>query len=396
MKLPTFTLLFLFTFLISTIAQAQFEVVEYSPAEGWFNNGQPLPAESNLILTGSVPPEVDLLIVSLFKAGQAGQQAPQYQTEWQRLPQQDDGMFRLPIAYPLKGNSGYDIEFQYYETLGPKQRDPLVKDIYEALKRYLEQQAPANGPEQSLQSSSGRMVRELNELVQKQLQGYRLLQEPQFPGFSATLRQALDNLRDLEGTIPAGEASDKAQQRQQAYEQQRQAVIDLIRAEWMAYADQPILQRNQRRVVNNYQTESTRNPIAINAGFGGVYLGGNVENLSYGTSPYLGISLPLSNRSTAPTFFRNTSVSMGVFVNNFENEAQETITGPVFGRPYYLGLGYNLFRFIRINVGATALETQGASSVGNGSAGLDVNAISIQPFVGLSAELDLWLGLRNR
>jgi len=57
-------------------------------------------------------------------------------------------------------------------------------------------------------------------------------------------------------------------------------------------------------------------------------------------------------------------------------------------------LGYNFFRFVRPKAGVTAIEPQGSSGIGN--AAFDVGAISLQPFVGLSAEIDLWLGLREK
>ena len=47
---------------------AQYEVAAYSQEASYFNNGQPLPAETNLLITGQAPEGVNRIEVSIFKA----------------------------------------------------------------------------------------------------------------------------------------------------------------------------------------------------------------------------------------------------------------------------------------------------------------------------------------
>jgi hypothetical protein len=83
----------------------------------------------------------------------------------------------------------------------------------------------------------------------------------------------------------------------------------------------------------------------------------------------------------------NLSISSGVFISgNMENALNERISGPI-DRPIYVGLGYNFFRVIRLNAGGTFITTEKLS-------GSNVN--SFQPFVGLSAEFNLWLGIGKK
>ncbi len=391
---------FFFVFCLLTLPvfplQAQFEVVEYNRQNGWFNNGQPLPAESHLIFTSTVPEATARVTLEIFKGEQAGKKAPLFSGEWKKDPSSSEDIFRLPVPFMLKGGSSYDFQLTYYQRLNKAQQEKLSQQVTGNLDRFLSQYATSLGGIQELDGSPSRLVKKMNEMVETSLQGYLPERNVKFQGFSETVEKGLDQLKSFTGKLPAQDSNANKLQRSEAFDNQVSTVSDLLRAEWMIFMDQSVLIKSDTRIVSNYQTEKTKNSLAVNVGFGGVYLGGNVEDLSYATSPYVGISLPLASRSTAPTFLKNSSVSMGVFVQNFESPAGETITGPVFGRPYYLGVGYNLFRFIRLNVGATALETIGSSNVGGGSAGIDVSAISIQPFVGLSAEFDLWVGLRNR
>lgn len=374
---------------------AQFELVDYSRQNGWFNNGQALPAESNMILTGSLPAKTERVIVEIFKAEEAGVKAPLYSAVWARDPQVSEDLFRLPISFPLKGSGSYDFTMTYYALLSATEKDKVTKNISEELKRYISQYAFASTGNQEVISSPKKMVAGMNTIVLEGLTSYQTVRETSFPGFSETVVQGLKNLETLEGKTPAQNPSEPQIKRSKAYSAQLDAVVAIATAEWKGFMDQPVLVISDVRIVTNYPTESTRNTLAINAGFGGVFLSGDLSDLSYGASPYVGISLPLSSRSTAPAFLKNTAVSLGVFTNNFETSEGNTVTGPIFGRPYYLGVGYNVFRFVRLNIGATALETQGASSVGGGTAGIDVNGITIRPFIGLSAELDVWAGLRK-
>jgi hypothetical protein len=82
------------------------------------------------------------------------------------------------------------------------------------------------------------------------------------------------------------------------------------------------------------------------------------------------------------------SISTGFFLSNkMENQLGEKISGPVLDRPIYVGLGYNFFRFIRLNAGGTFITTEQLSGQ---------SAKSFQPFVGISAEFNLWLGIGNK
>ncbi len=395
-SLPTFFFVLSFLMLLAFPLQAQFKVVEYDRQNGWFNNGQPLPAESHLIFTSSVPDGTARVSMEIFKGEQAGKKAPLFSGEWKNDSSSDEDIFRLPVPFMLKGGSSYDFRLTYYQRLSKVQKQQLSQQVTGNLDRFLSQYATSLGGIQELDGTPAKLVKKMNEMVATSLQGYLSERQGEFGGFSETVEKGLEHLTSFAGKLPVQDSNANRLQRSEAFDNQVKVVSDLIREEWLIFLEQPVLIKADTRIVSNYQTEKTKNSLAVNLGYGGVYLGGNVEDLSYATSPYVGISFPLSSRSTAPVLLKNSSVSMGVFVRNFESPAGETITGPVFGRPYYLGVGYNLFRFIRLNVGATALETIGSSSVGGGSAGIDVNAISIQPFVGLSAEFDLWVGLRNR
>lgn len=157
-------------------------------------------------------------------------------------------------------------------------------------------------------------------------------------------------------------------------------------AEVDQYLTTNMLAMVEEKKFQNYPTEKTANSIPINIGYGAISLSQNLPQQEFVYSPYVGISFPLGNRTFA-RFMSNMSISTGAFISgNMENSLNERISGPL-DRPVYIGLGYNFFRFIRLNAGGTFLTTEHMDRT---------NTNSFQPFVGVSAEFKLWLGFGDK
>src|SRR5690606_3709132 len=99
----------------------------------------------------------------------------------------------------------------------------------------------------------------------------------------------------------------------------------------------------------------TQTVLPLFIGYGGVYLGGNVDNLEYDSQPYAGFSIPFGRGNGA--WFSRTSFVLGVFINNFKDADDNTITGPVVDRPVFAGLGFRIYDFIHFNAGVVATST---------------------------------------
>ena len=89
-------------------------------------------------------------------------------------------------------------------------------------------------------------------------------------------------------------------------------------------------------------------------------------------------------------FVSNSSISAGIFLNNVEDQFGKEVTGPLVGRPIYGAYGYRLFRMVRLNAGAAVLQKATIDAQQ-----LDINKIYLSPFVGVSLEINLWLGLER-
>ena len=79
-----------------------------------------------------------------------------------------------------------------------------------------------------------------------------------------------------------------------------------------------------------------------------------------------------------------------MFTDNFENDGGQKVTGPLISRPFYLGLDYKLFQFVRFNAGGAILEEPEMDAAGMETGS---NRIFLQPFIGVSAKINLYLSL---
>jgi hypothetical protein len=140
--------------------------------------------------------------------------------------------------------------------------------------------------------------------------------------------------------------------------------------------------------ILDYPTENLINTLAINAGYAGIYKSGGVSDLEYYSGPLVGISFPLGNRVYASDFLSNTSISAGVFLKNFETLELNKVSGPVLGLPIYISAGYRVLKFIRLQAGATILEETDHIT--------DSKSVYLKPFVGISLEFQMWIGLDSK
>lgn len=370
-KLSLFLLAIVSTFLV----QAQYESAVFDYQMAYFNNGQPLPAESMLIFSGEVKKDVTAVEINIVKPNG---KKPLYTAIWQRGQGQSGESFQLPVNYRLEGNTEYDFQFHYYRILSQDEKATIVKEVLQPISFYLQQQITLQNGQVVLSQSARKMKVELDQLLVQEMAAYRSAQQQTEIQFSDMVGQFVETL--AKDTVVDG--------RDQLTFLLKQEVSKLLKNEWWTSVG--------FREVQDYPTEKIGSSLALNIGYGGVLLNGEPENFTYGSAPYVGLSIPLSNRAYSNTLLRNTSISVGAFTNNFESSVGNTITGPIFGRPYFVGLGYSIFRFIRLNAGVVALEEKIGAPASGEQPSFELDRISVQPFIGLSAEIKFSVGFNNR
>lgn len=376
----TFVLSFLM--LSITTVYSQFTSITYDLERNWFNEGQPLPAETDMIFKGSLPidaSKVELVILSSKK------QDPLYTAVWDKTNANE---LSINVPYKLRPSSEYDFLIRFFEPLNASEKDKLIQDVSNTINAYLDANIKGNKSIKLLKNSKNNL-KEMNQILRNIFTEYRSSIYQWEPTFSEIIQLKLEQMERTDLTENYAKADTSSSKKQIINQSRNQLISELetqINREVNQLLDRDLFLLKDTRFIDNYATENKENALAINIGYGGVYLSGNTDDLTYGASPYLGIAFPLGNSVLGSNFLSNTSLTLGVFLDNFEDANQNEVTGFLIDRPFYVGLDHKLFKFIRFNAGAAFLEAQNKDMTSNSS-------VLIRPFIGLSARIDLSIGL---
>ncbi|MFD3002424.1 hypothetical protein ACFS7Z_18780 [Pontibacter toksunensis] len=373
---------------------AQYETVVFNYDRTYFNEGQPLPAESNILLTGEAGRNVGLVEVLIYGSADTNKE-PLYKNAWKKRPSSTETMFTLPINYPLRGNEKYTLVLNYYTPASALQQQQLLRQLNSALNSYIDQSFVVSRSSVELRKHPKNLRSDMNAIVNQGLGLYRNQINYDFRGFSDIVLDKLEQINELRLkkarlNILSREGDDKRTLRLKYAQEQIEALKVMVNQEVAQYANAQLLVLTDSKKITDYATEKTRNVIALNAGYGGVYYSGDFDNFSSATAPYAGISIPFGRAPFTSAFWARTSISAGVFLTNLEFGDDNVATGPVVRRPVYVGLGYRALPFVRINAGATVLQSdQGSNTISD----FNVDRVYVRPFVGLSLELNVWADL---
>ncbi len=387
----------LFILFVSTLATcvmltAQLSLVNFEEELNQLNNGEELPSEKKLLIVGTIPSSVSMVEILIFNAKGKDNRKALYGNTWLRPTANVGNQYKVPINYRLNAGKEYDFALRYFKSLDNGQKQQLYTGLVNNLNNYVDQSFAIGEKKLEFSKKTKHMVDDLNSIVEIGLSNYRTSTYATFSGFSDIVRGQIEKIKDaslLEADRVVNEKDVK--KAKQLYGKKMVADLKkMIASEVQFVLNDKWHTLDQTYYVDNAETEKRNGYFSINAGYGAVYLGGNIDNLNYGTSPYLGLSFPLSTSTIAPKFFRNASITVGVFTDNFEGEDEQKITGPIIKRPVYLGLDYKLFQFVRFNAGAAFLEEVGEE---NGQVSGIEKRVFVEPFIGLSAKINLSIGL---
>ena len=377
---------FLVAFILSMPVFGQYETVIYDYEKNYFNQGQPLPAESYFMLNAPVRPDVQLLEFEIHRPGKS-RFAPLYQTSWKRSFSNNSSNVELPVNFQLHGNDEYDLVIKTYRRVSDVERENLKKSLFMTTDAYVKSVLESGNRKAFISKPTGQILNDLNDIIKQGTSYYRNKIDLEFTGFSDIINNKLRQINEIKKTRRVFGKRVKGETEEKMLNYQVAELIDATHVELEQFLNTELLVLEDTKRILEYKTEKTRSYISLNAGYGGAYFDGDYNDLNYGAAPYLGISVPFGKASFSKTFWSNSSLSFGAFIKNFEDKEDKTVTGPIFKRPVYLAYGYKIFRFIRLNAGATLVEFEKLNASDK------FGQVRVKPFVGISAEINFWMGL---
>ena len=404
------SLVFFFVAFHAHFVFSQFVTVAYDHALNVFGNYEPLPAEQAIMFSGLVPAGIDMVEVLVFSEKGGKKRKPLAQSSWRRevgAAGQNATTFKIAMNYPLEAGKNYDLYINYLALVDSEEREELIRLLMNTMDAYLRKTFEIKGRKLYLEGKSKEIYKQLNEIVHSGLEAYRFPPAFGFKGFSPLVAEHLkslnkvhvDNLSDMplssqDSSFVKRVRKKRAAKRRALELKKRQAKINalegleqVVETELRLALQGPFWRLTDVRFLDDYPTKKRKGYFAVHLGYGAALIERQAGRLDYGSSAYAGLSVPLATSRLAPVFLRNASMTAGFFFDNFTDDAGQVVSGPVFQRPLYLGLDYKLFQFFRINLGAAFLERP----VHSGVPASTETALSVKPFVGLSAKINLSL-----
>ncbi len=376
--------------LLTFSAVSQEKIVSFDYQNNIFNNRQELPENEYFTIQGTMPDNVNIVQVFIYKNRKSGKAL--YNYTWRRPLGNLSESFNIPVTYKLRHNSEYDFEINYYSPVSNQGKQALKESIEDKLTAYLSAAFDVTNKKISLETNVNKMIKEMNQIVETTLTYYESSLPGEFTGFSDIVKNLLKSANNTKMKQvyfefdPLAHTGNEWSKYSKNIEQE---IIEAALSEIEPYLERQMNTLLDQRLVIQHPTEKSFNTIAVNAGYGATYLSGNFDNLDYDRGSFLfGLSFPLGNYNRNK-FLGNSSISVGVFLNNFETADGVSLTGPIFNRPYFIGYGYKFLHIFRAQVGAVALSAQNNQD-------LRTSEIMIRPFVGVSAEINLWLGFDRK
>ncbi len=377
-------------------ASAQFESIQYNYEKNWFGENQPLPAEKPWMITGELPAGIEMVEVAIYGSKNI-KKDPLFTSNYRSPIDGVSKQFSIPINYNLRGNDTYTLVLRYFRHASDDEVMRLSQMIGNALESYLNMSVVAGNNRVEMTKNPRLIKQDLDQIVNDGLTLYRNTLGMEFDGFSELITEKLQRidelkLRKAKFNILGNDKGDDENRakRVQYFQENMTALENMLKEEVRQYLSYNFHVLTISRKIENYKSEQTRWVLPVNLGYAAVYNKGDIDNLddiSWDGAPMVGISIPLANPYLAGKFWSNSSISAGVLTQNLDfgknSDGDKIImTGPVVDRPLYLAYGYKTAYFLRFNLGTTIMTEQGGN-----------DKVKFSPFIGVSVELNLWLGL---
>ncbi len=365
-------------------AISQTATVTYDYEFNRMGENEPLPSETDFIISGALPETVNYVQVSIFSAKGKEDREPIATGNWKMPYEYGERRYHVPITTALAAGKKFDVQIEYFAPVDSAELATIYHTMATYLRSYLYQSFEIKKNKVVLRNSARQTYQEMNTLVTDGLRRYRSTTEPLFEGFSEIVRLKLEEADGAPTTYQYTRPTQDSLSQNIAIERRLPDVLEdldlFVMSELKFALSKDLSERVDYRYLEDYPTEKRSGYFGVNVGYGAAFFGDEFSNNDQGL--FLGLNYPLASSRIAPRFFQNASLGLGVFTNNFEDNQGRTVTGPVINRPFYLALEYKLIYFIRLGVGAAFLEREAADNGGT-------NAVLIRPFAGLSARINL-------
>lgn len=363
------------------------QIIKLDEETGSFKNLSTLPSYENFSIEGEVKTNIVLVEVQVNKV--RSKEVISY--SWTRSISNKSNNFEVRITDGLYGSSNYDFDIRTYKAMTADEKEAHLSSLIRKIYVYLDQQIIIKKNELSIDNSK-QVLNILDDIIAKSTELQRSRNGLTIEPLSDLVRQELRKIDKIKIKRFLRKKNDDLNiaMTQEAKASKVKYITSLILSEITPFFNSELVQVDRIYTINNIPTEKDKFTLPINAGAYAWSTSPDFNKIgaaNSGLSAGVGVTFPIwRNYSLKGKKMPSVGLSLGVLVTPIHNEDGVRLSTPGINIPVYGAIGFSFLKVIRLNVGVIAVAEHKVSKV---------NSLYWIPTVGLTFELDAWLGLRK-
>ncbi|RAR47655.1 hypothetical protein [Flavobacterium lacus] len=377
-------------FLLHLTAFAQERVVRIDFESGSFLNNPQIPYDEPFSIVGEAGNEIEFVKVNI---AYEGKKYSLHSYEWNRIEKNDSEKFNIVVPAVLRSNTKYDFEIITYTLLSQAQKQELLQNVENRVRFLLESNLYYDG--KNVQVNKPKKVYEqLQQLVKQSLYYHESKNLIPVQAPSSLVLQELNNQGDFKFSrfFKKGTRVEKDEIANGLITEKIDHLVGLVLSELAPFINSEVVQHYRKVTVKSVKTDREPFSLPVNFGMYAWDKSVNVNETSVNNvdfTPGVGLTIPFSSRSRLASQSRlldSFGFSAGILLKPVVDNLGNEFVTPGVNLPVYAGLGFRIFKVVRLNAGVLILGEKGNQ---------DFDKITLIPTVGLAFELNVWMGIKN-
>lgn len=369
---------------------AQERIVKVDFESGSFYNNPKIPFDEPFVIMGETGRDIEFVKVNIFYEGKG---FVLHSFVWNRIENNTSGTFNIVVPPILRSNTKYDFEVVSYKLLVKSQKEDLLKDVEERIRFLLINNMYFDGKNVIINKPTD-VYNNLSQLITESLKHYESKNLIPIQAPSTLVREELKKQSDFRFSRFFKRASriERDDIANKLITEKVEYLLRLISSELAPFVNSQLVQHHRQANIRNVETDNEPFTLPVNIG---MYAwdkaisisNASVHNINF--TPGAGLTIPFNNKSrliSRTRMFDSFGFSAGVlFQPVVDSNGNEFVT-PGVNLPLYTGLGFRVFKVVRLNAGVLILGEKGNQ---------DFNNLSVLPTAGLALEFNLWMGIKK-
>lgn len=382
-----FTVLLIFSL---GLAYGQERVVKIDFESSSFFNSPTIPFDKPFGIIGEAGKEVELVKVNI---SYEGKDYVLHNFTWNRMEGNTTETFNIVVPAILRSNTKYDFEIVTYKLLSSDQKAALLSNVEDRVRFLLVNNIYFDGKNVVVNKPKN-VYAQLGQLIEESFQYHESKNLLKIEAPTSLVLEELKNQSKFKfGRFLRRESNtDKDEISSQLINEKIDHLVELVKSELSPFINSQIVQHHRKVNVKSIETDKEPFTLPINVGMYAWSKSIDVDNReikNVNFTPGAGLTIPFNNKSKLASnsrMFDSFGYSAGVLFQPIQDANGTEFTTPGVNLPVYTGIGFRMFKVVRLNVGGIILGEKGTQNF---------NKLSVIPTVGMSLELNLWLGIKR-